>query len=566
MKFIAKISTIISCLFFLSMVIYPNLAKADGMIIKPDTDRWDYYRENNQQAFINFENGTQKMIISISTEEKIQKGLWIFPIPADPNKVTIDVEENLPTLYGEEISQKAKSNLDEAQELSFISQIYSTLFLSVLGTPPITTTKDLTTTSFGLGAPEGETEVQVYEHLDKDGITTEILTAKTANSLFDYLKGKDLKIEQGQIPILDQYIGKDFTFVVSWISPTSTNIEISNDDIFRFLYDYFLVQPNKYPIFDEFMKTYEQKNECLKNQSEIDRSYYESGQIWSGRFDCLENPQNTQLKEDLYQEIRANVNFINYVKELKTEQANSQTDSSSIGKYPINYNRGVFVSFPTDKIYFPLQPTSVYGSETIPITIKVVGFVSPVIFQDIKSYAEVKYYLGDNIDLQNQKFLSQNPAELKYTKIEINSPSKLFTDDLWINSQAPTKVYYDQFFAKHPYIPGLILFMIISMISSLAAGITVFKDFRNKKGILKFTLFGLFNFLTLIGFVIATVFLKTKIIRPEDQPLFDKLKKKGYNPAALQTRDLRKIAFVPIFSILFLILSWGLIELLKLSL
>ena len=35
-----------------------------------------------------------------------------------------------------------------------------------------------------------EQDVVVYEHLEKEGITSEIITAKTANGLYDYLKGK----------------------------------------------------------------------------------------------------------------------------------------------------------------------------------------------------------------------------------------------------------------------------------------------------------------------------------------------------------------------------------------
>ena len=72
-----------------------------------------------------------------------------------------------------------------------------------------------------LGAPMRraiETDVIVHEHLEKEGITTEIITAKTAQALYWYLQNKNLKVEEGSIPVLDHYIGKEFTFIVSWIS------------------------------------------------------------------------------------------------------------------------------------------------------------------------------------------------------------------------------------------------------------------------------------------------------------------------------------------------------------
>lgn len=53
-------------IFLASLLTIPESVLADGMIIKPDpySDRWDYLRENNQQTFINYENGLEKMILS----------------------------------------------------------------------------------------------------------------------------------------------------------------------------------------------------------------------------------------------------------------------------------------------------------------------------------------------------------------------------------------------------------------------------------------------------------------------------------------------------------------------
>ncbi len=100
---------IISTLLIVSLAI-PNLALADGMIIRPDpySDRWDYLGESNQQAFINYEGGLEKMILSIGMEETSGNVVWIFPVPAEPNKVVIDVVTKFPRLSGEEISKKAK--------------------------------------------------------------------------------------------------------------------------------------------------------------------------------------------------------------------------------------------------------------------------------------------------------------------------------------------------------------------------------------------------------------------------------------------------------------------------
>lgn len=201
----------------------PKSVLADGMIIKPDpySDRWDYSDESNQQAFINYDNGLQKMIISVGFEDENSNGaVWLFPVPSEPNKVAIDVVKSLPRLSGEETSSKAKSNLDNITKFLQMTQLYPipfVLFSRTFSTTETNVFKIAPGAAKGLGR-DIEQDVVVYEHLEKEGITSEIITAKTANGLYDYLKNKGLKVESGSIPVLDNYIGKEFSFVVSWIS------------------------------------------------------------------------------------------------------------------------------------------------------------------------------------------------------------------------------------------------------------------------------------------------------------------------------------------------------------
>jgi hypothetical protein len=515
----------------------PRSALADGMMIKPDpySDRWDYSDESNQQAFINYDNGLQKMIISVGFEGENNSGVvWLFPVPSDPNKVAIDVVKNLPQLSGEEISKKAKSNLDDTTEFLQMTQIYTIPFVilsqrAYFGAPGMK----------GIEAPLGlegqgvEQDVVVYEHLEKEGITSEIITAKTAFGLYDYLKSKGLKIESGSIPVLDNYIGKEYSFVASWIS----------------------------------------------------------------------SPE----------------------KAISTQ------------------NRGVFVTFPTKDIYYPMLPTSVYGSKIVPATIRVIGHVSPKVFQDIKSYTNTDYYIDSYVSFTDdlKTFYSGQNKNIKYTKIEVNAPSKFLTDDLWISNSSPIKTYYSTFVAKHPAISAIILLIISSLITGLLAGWIVFKTLR--KNIFKLGLVGLSNCLSIFGLLITATLISTKEknesvepvlaeikqkgyfwkrklaiillladspfllislfaipsliteladlfgpgyfyateqlilvlvsaavlifsliikrVKPEDKNLFEQLKLNNYSSWSFQPKDRAKIIFVPLFSISFLIISWLLVKL-----
>ena len=512
-----KLPTLVTLLFVFLAVIssIPKSVLADGMAIKPDpySDRWDYSGESNQQAFINYDGGLQKMIISIGLEGNNSNGVvWLFPIPANPNKVAVDVVKNLPWLSGEEISKKAKSNLDDTAMFLYATQIYPIPFMSFFQTFGIDETKGFGST-IGVSGDVGksiEPDVVIHEHLEKEGIISEIITAETSSGLYNYLRSKGLKIESNSIPVLDNYIGKEYSFVASWIS-SSKNI--------------------------------------------------------------------------------------------------------------VSTQRGVFVTFPTKDIYYPMLPTSVYGSKIVPATIRIIGHVSPKVFQDIKSYTKTEYYIDGYAsfadDLKN--FYSGQTQDVKYTKIEIKAPSKFLTDDLWISNSAPIKTYYSTFFAKHPVISAIFLLIISSLITGILVGWVVFKALR--KNIFKLGLIGLSNCLSIFGLLITTMLINTKEInegvrqiiteikqkgyfwkrrfaailllvdlpfllfvlpnlilvlvsvailvfsliikriKPEDKNLFDQLKLNNYSSWSFQPKDKAKILFVPIFSISFLIVSWLLVEL-----
>lgn len=600
---------------------FPKSVLADGMMIKPDpySDRWDYSDESNQQAFINYDNGLQKMIISVGFEKENSNGIvWLFPVPSEPNKVAIDVVKSLPRLSGEEISKKAKSNLDDITKFLQMTQLYTIPFISLFSNFGI-----LETTEMGmppaLGAPQGfdrgiEQDVVVYEHLEKEGITSEIITAKTANGLYDYLKDKGLKVESGSIPVLDNYIGKEFSFVVSWIS--SPEKIISAEDIKNNLYIYFSSK-YRYPKFFSLVDSLKQK-------------YPEFSQA-SNSINYLKSQQGGTVLQELTQAIQNDPSII-----VDTYNKNQNLVSQ----------RGVFVTFPTKEIYFPLLPTSVYGSKTVPTTIRVIGHVTPKVFQDIKSYTKTEYYVDDYAsftdDLKN--FYNGQNQNIKYTKIEINAPSKFFTDDLWLKAQAPAKTYYSTFVARHPIVNAIILLILSSVIAGILAGLILFKDLRKKP--IKLGLIGLSNLLTILGLLITTMFVSTKNknesiepvlaeikqkgyfwkrrvatilflvaipflvfglfvlssltseisyslryldsdiivpilityvlpivalvvgfiikeVKPEDKNLFEQLKLSGYSSWLFQPKDKLKIAFVPIFSVSFLIISWLLVKLIE---
>jgi len=119
-------------------------------------------------------------------------------------------------------------------------------------------------------------------------------------------------------------------------------------------------------------------------------------------------------------------------------------------------------------------------------------------------------------------------------------------NDLWVENSALIKVSFINLLHSNSGILSLIIFALCSCLASLFAGIFVFRKDKIYKR--KFALFGLFNFLTLIGFVVAAIYLKTRNIKSS--------LRKQFKSEKIIILDNRKFIFVLLFSVLFLMLTY----------
>jgi hypothetical protein len=199
---------------FLPLFLLP-LTFGDGVAISlKDLHGWSFVDETSQVAFINQEKGIEKLIISITTKGSEKNIYWLFPIPSSPEKVNFQILYGLPDFYGKEVTDEALEKLESSTAYLYLNQIYTLPFFLYLYT--VSKVKEGVSVLGGL--PFGKAPgVTVYEHIDKGGAIAEKVTAKDANSLYDYLKSKGLHITKGAIPVLDYYIGKDYTFIITWL-------------------------------------------------------------------------------------------------------------------------------------------------------------------------------------------------------------------------------------------------------------------------------------------------------------------------------------------------------------
>lgn len=408
----------------LCSIILPFVS-ADGSIHIYDRDRWDLATEKQQFCAINYKDGLQHMILTVDPGDELkgEKAVWIFPVPAKPEKTVIDIMKGFPALEGYDVEERASSSVSGVFGVMQATQVYTIPILVVrMAFDRIGGTK---------GSAEG---VEVYESIQKMGLTTELVSTEDGSSFADYIASKGLELTESSKLIFDEYIGKDYSFVVSWIS-----------DI------------------EQFTK---EKNE-------------------TGRMSGYRMSKNAI---------------------------------------------GVYVTFPTERIYYPLKPTSVYGSEKVPAVIYVLDYAEPELYPEIKADTETNYFFASRIVARGELInffagyekgpirterVAQNITQeysivqdVKYTKIKLNSPSKYLTQDLWIDVSTPPRIKAADIANRFAWVYGLVIFAVLSCLASLISGVIIFRrDYPSKA---KFILVGLLNFLTLVGLSILTYTLNVR--------------------------------------------------------
>jgi hypothetical protein len=247
------------------------------------------------------------------------------------------------------------------------------------------------------------------------------------------------------------------------------------------------------------------------------------------------------------------VSWISDVEEFRKEALTSYTYYNGyyyLGTHPYepptkdpSLDLGVSINFPAEKIYYPLKLTSTYDNETIPIFIQVIGYVNPTKYPDVSQGGSINtnYYIdnGYRVHTNLTTFFEEQLAHstdsyienLKYTEIEINSKAKYLTEDLWMDKSVPLGATSLDFIASNGWLVLLLIFISISCLSSLLAGIIVF--YKQKPSLHKFALLGLSNFASLIGFFAATFALKIdqKFVKiPTEKKTIEKGKTNSLSP------------------------------------
>jgi hypothetical protein len=387
----------------------------DGMVSVhfPDAfEKWGLAKEHTQFGLVNLENGLEQMIVAINVDAyELRRGdraVWLFPVPSAPQNISIEMLPEVPNFQGERLSKMVEDSLGSDLLMVCSSQIYPLVFaLPFLAGTGVTYSL---LPKIGIG----DNEVEVYEHIEKFGMTTEVIGVESSTLLDAYLQGKDLSLPAVASPAIETYIGEDFSFVLSWISDT-----------------------------EQFVGN------------------------------------------------------------------NTPHQGDDGGLY---YSLGVWISFPSGKVFYPLRLTSVYGEDAPPMLLQVMGFVS----QDLgvhshNFHARMSCYVTKSTSVNEglADFFNTRPPEsgllvlnnVRFTEIMLTTSANGLSDDLWLDASPPARASLALFVIDHSWVLALLIFILSSMLASLLAGMICFRRRRPAKT--KFALLGLFNFLTIIGVWLA---------------------------------------------------------------
>lgn len=201
----------------LAMPLVSAPALADGFTVRYDTalDAWSALAERDQFSIINFEDGVEKMIISIqldaSETQTANSIAWLVPLPAPPEQVSLRLMSIVPRLNGTPIVSAAAHEItdDPMWLYTYGTQLY---------TLPITGFQFLT---MGYGVSSGTSDIQTYGSVVGLGITSEVIGTNSSEALDYYMEAKGLTLSESAKPFIDEYVGMDYSLVLSWISDVS---------------------------------------------------------------------------------------------------------------------------------------------------------------------------------------------------------------------------------------------------------------------------------------------------------------------------------------------------------
>jgi hypothetical protein len=215
------------------LLLFPSTMFSDGIVFDASSQR--PLMELEQRAAISYREGTERMIIAIHFEAKdAHSAVWIFPVPAPPERTKIDVVDRFPTFHGDDPRWVASQGIHLWMLLARFTQIWPVIFDSVFLVPS-----------------------RSFEFMDveKYGIRAEVIAAASPDALAAFFRTKNVQLSGEQLANFQPYFSRPHAFVVAWIA--------SRDDLRK-----------ASPVRDENLGRLWGRSPCLYVEFPTDKAFY----------------------------------------------------------------------------------------------------------------------------------------------------------------------------------------------------------------------------------------------------------------------------------------------------
>jgi len=157
---------------------------------------------------------------------------------------------------------------------------------------------------------------------------------------------------------------------------------------------------------------------------------------------------------------------------------------------------GIVITFPSDVPFYPLIPTSIYGSKIVPLRLYVNGLWSvQALPETLAAFTDVEHFVDGHITISTYPQVETvSGTELsEYTLVTVEAPSKYLTTDLRFHP-----AYLEQAALALPWAIGISVFLVCSVVASGLSSLLL--GSREKRDVVKWSIWGLSNSLTLAGY------------------------------------------------------------------
>ena len=168
--------------------------------IQGETEYRELLEESEQLGAIFYSNGIEELYLAVKLSNYNGTLFWLFPVPAQPDKVNISISYDFPQFGGMLYDEYLRSKLNKEFTNIMLTQIYP--FLEVFS---------------GIAA-RGSMSVQIYHIVEEHGVHVEVLSAEDSESLLSYLESLNFTFPENSKEAFDYYIGRDYSFVLYYIS------------------------------------------------------------------------------------------------------------------------------------------------------------------------------------------------------------------------------------------------------------------------------------------------------------------------------------------------------------